>query len=234
MIEKKMVLLANSVKHGERCLAGRELCADGTWGNWIRPVSARLGEGLNELERFYNGYFEPEVLDVIDIRLIRANPHSCQSENWLVSPNGGWKFLNSLKWAQALVLKEVPSQLWRNGLSTANGQHDEMLELHARTFTTSIAIIHIKNGWVQVFLGYGDKKKVFINFHYNGVEYKFSLTDSVLEKKYKAGPLGRVQFGESLMTISLAEPFAKFDGTMCQYKLIAAIIPKTGSMPDVI
>lgn len=39
---KKIVCLANSYKPSNgRCIAGREVLADGKYGGWIRPVSAR-------------------------------------------------------------------------------------------------------------------------------------------------------------------------------------------------
>ena len=38
---KRIVCLANSRKLGGRCIAGKELLADGVSGSWIRPVSHR-------------------------------------------------------------------------------------------------------------------------------------------------------------------------------------------------
>ena len=42
---KRIVCLANSRKRGGRCVAGKELLADGRAGGWIRPVSAARKRG---------------------------------------------------------------------------------------------------------------------------------------------------------------------------------------------
>ncbi len=48
---KRIVCLANSRKYSGRCIAGKELLADGRPGRWIRPVSARENEEVSEHER---------------------------------------------------------------------------------------------------------------------------------------------------------------------------------------
>ena len=80
-----MLCLANSRKHGGRCLAG--LLTNG--GGWIRPISANPGGALNEKDyRLPNGA-EPRVLDVIEIGCTCPKPAPHQPENWLID-NSQW------------------------------------------------------------------------------------------------------------------------------------------------
>ncbi len=73
-----------------------------------------------------------------------------------------------------------------------------------------------------------DKKKVRIEFEHRGVRYNFSLTDSEWEPYFKAQANGNYAYQDCLLTVSLSEPFTKNDGSVCQYKLVAAMIPHPG------
>ena len=75
MVIKHLLLLANSRKFNERCVAGREMVADRI-GAWIRPVSS---SELGEVDRFARQYapgVEPEVMDVAEVRLSGPMPHA--------------------------------------------------------------------------------------------------------------------------------------------------------------
>jgi hypothetical protein len=59
---KRIVCLANSVKHGGLCIAGREVMEHG-FGGWIRPVSARPGDYmLSVTDPAVRDRFEPRGL----------------------------------------------------------------------------------------------------------------------------------------------------------------------------
>ena len=84
---KRIVCLANSRKQKERCIAGKELLADGRPGGWVRPVSDRGDEAVSSFERQYKDRTEPRVLDVIDVPVLEERPNTYQSENWLLDPH---------------------------------------------------------------------------------------------------------------------------------------------------
>lgn len=228
MVRKTIVLLANSRKHAERCLAGIEWDeAEKKWAGWIRPVSAREGEGLNERERFYDGGIEPAVLDVIDVPLIRANPHSLQTENWLVSAPDYWRKLGVLSWLEASQLAENEGDLWVNGFRTYNGFNDEIPEEMTKGFNRSIRMIRVPMVTIHVVDGYVQgTKKVYAEFNMGLTKYRLSLTDSIYEPRFKAGQARTVIVGESLLSISISEPFKKNEKSTCRYKLVAAMIPR--------
>ena len=77
---KRIVCLANSRKEGDRCIAGKELLADGSPGGWVRPVSDRGDEAVNESERQYEDGDEPRVLDVVDVPLLELR-HARRATN---------------------------------------------------------------------------------------------------------------------------------------------------------
>ena len=225
MITKRIVILANSRKNAERCLAGVEVPFTPI-NSWVRPISIRLGHGLNEMERLYQNKNEPEVLDVVDITLIRAQPHSCQSENWLISSRQIWKKIYSISWSQAASIAETPAALWSNGHSTYSGKNDEVPTNLVADFKKSLFLIHAISVVIHVFKDYTGNKKIHASFLYCGFNYRFSVTDVIYEQQYKQKEFGNFQLGECLLTISLGEPFTKKNGIVCHYKLIAAIIEK--------
>ena len=93
---KRIVCLANSRRNRERCIAGKEVLADGLFGVWVRPVSARPSEEVSELERRYQDGGEPQLLDIIDVPLIEARPIYYQQENWLLDPQHRWQKVGSV------------------------------------------------------------------------------------------------------------------------------------------
>jgi hypothetical protein len=58
---RRIVCLANSRKPDGRCVAGK-LYAQGKFGAWLRPISARDGEELSEQERQISKGLEPTYL----------------------------------------------------------------------------------------------------------------------------------------------------------------------------
>lgn len=226
MFFERIVLLANSRKYSARCLAG--IClSESKYGVWIRPVSDRTGEALSEFERLYVNKAEPAVLDIVDVPLIKPNPHSCQVENWLISDSRHFRKLGELSWSDTLRLAEHPESLWLNGWHTYLGVNDEIPTEYAQNLPNSICLIHVSALDLHVTTNYtGDDIKIYASFIFNEVTYKLSVTDSVCENWCRNNGFGDYSTGECLLTISLGEPFIKNNGNSCQYKLVAAIIQK--------
>ena len=129
-VVRRILCLANSKKMSGRCVAGREVLDSGP-GAWIRPVSARPTEEVSEDERQYRNGSDPRLLDVIDVPLIRAAPHACQTENWLLDPDYYWSRVRQVGWAELQHYVEDPATLWTNDRSTYNGANDEILQADA-------------------------------------------------------------------------------------------------------
>ncbi len=226
MIAKRLVILANSRKQSGRCVAGISISHVGH-GKWVRPVSIRPEESLNEFERLYANKQEPKLLDVVDVSLIKPEPHGCHVENWLVSTRKTWKKVGELSWEDAQKLAEHPESLWMNGGSTYAGLNNEVPTQYAKDFDSSIGMIHVPSLKVEKRRGFNDGDvKIYAEFSHNDVMYKMSVTDCVAADYFRRQEFGVYDVGESLLTISLSEPFVKNGGISCQYKLVAAIIPR--------
>ncbi len=233
-VVKCLLCLANSKKMSGRCVAGREVLDSGP-GPWIRPVSARPTEEVSEDERQYQDGSDPRVLDVIDVPLIRHQPHACQTENWLLDPSYYWSRVGQIGWAELQRYVENPATLWTNGRNTYNGANDEILQGNADVLPNSLVLIRVPDLELRVFApgaAFGNpKRRVLGDFRHRGVRYALWVTDPVIERDYKARPDGTYTLGECCLCVSLGEPMQKQNGESCRYKLVAAIIQREGIQP---
>jgi len=220
---KRIICLANSRKLSERCVAGLEV-SEGGIGEWIRPVSARSKGEVSYGERQYPDGSDPAVLDIMDVPLLEPRPKDYQQENWLLDPQGSWEHTGSLPREGLLGSINQENLLWSNGRSTYHGQNDEIPLAVANTLTDSLRLVHTHDLLLRVFDSHYQgqtRRRVQGVFHRGDIGYRLYVTDPVYEEPYKTKPNGDVAIGESLLTISLSEPFQERDAC---YKLIAGII----------
>ncbi|MDR2186497.1 MAG: hypothetical protein LBE62_00420 [Azonexus sp.] len=231
---KRILCLANSKKMSGRCIAGREVLATNP-GSWIRPVSARTTEEVSEDERQYQDGTYPQVLDIIDVPLMRHQPRACQTENWLLDSDYYWSKVRQVGWAELQHYVEHPVTLWVNSRSTYHGENDEILQRDADALPNSLVLIHVPTLDLRVFIPGADfgngKRRVRANFQYRDFRYDFSVTDPVIERSYLAQTDGTYKLGECCICVSLGEPFTPQNREPCRYKLVAAIIQRKTTLP---
>ncbi|HEX5505363.1 MAG TPA: hypothetical protein VFW96_22285, partial [Thermomicrobiales bacterium] len=88
----QIICLANSWKHGERCIAG----IDQRTGRWIRPVTD-LDDGRVPRDTRFIGGAEPALLDIVLIPLADSGPHDdFERENRSILP-GRWRRLGRVR-----------------------------------------------------------------------------------------------------------------------------------------
>ena len=222
---KRLVCLANSRKHGDHCVAGREW-ADGSVGAWIRPVSDRDDQALSEEERSYGGGKggEPQIGDVMEVPLLQPQPQDSQPENWLLNPGRSWEKAGAIAWNDLDKLVDPEAPLWTNGSSSHTGTNNRVPEDQGATLTDSLRLIRVDDLRLDVrFSEYTLRFEVDGVFSYGGADYKLRVTDPEYEFAYTfLHDPGEHYVGESYLTISLGEPFEGY-----HYKLIAAIIRPT-------
>jgi hypothetical protein len=221
---KRIVCLANSRKLSGRCVAGIELSGTQAVG-WIRPVSSREHEEVSEYERQYEDGSDPRVLDILDVPLLEPRPKHYQQENWLLDPDRYWVKTGRATWSQLAPLAAQNEELWINGHSSYNGVNDRIPTALAEKLRSSLRLLRVDRLRLAVFKPgetFGNtKRRVQARFHHNRVQYRLWITDPRYERTYLAKSDGEYEIGESLLTISLGEPY----NDMC-YKLTAAIVER--------
>ena len=218
---KKIVVLANSVKHDPgRCIAGREIVVknDGIGiGPWVRPVS-RIGEG--ELLPYHFTLEDgtlPQVLDVIEVHVETPGVDQTQPENWYVTEGLAWSRVD--RWDVKMVVDsfaENPLDVWIQPRAKTDRVTKEYLA--ASPPQQSLYLIQLQNATIS-----SNGKKYRLRFVHSGVSYDLSITDPLISNITGAAPITIVQKG--LACVSLAPPFLnRYDGNVYHYKLAAMVI----------
>ena len=220
---KRLVCLASSRKPQGRCIAGKELLADGRPGKWVRPVSGRENEGVSAWERRYRDGGEPRVLDVMDVPLLSAQPNSYQAENWVIASGRRWRRVDRMAWSQLAKLVDPLAPLWTNSHSTFHGTNDRVPMSAAENLDHSLRLVEVNQMRLFVSAPGADfdnpARKVQGRFRHGGTDYWLRVTDPEYERTYLEKPDGTYSIGKSLLTVSLGAPHEGY-----AYKLIAAII----------
>jgi hypothetical protein len=220
---KRIICLANSRKRGGRCVAGVELVDEEPAG-WIRPISAHDHEAVPSEEREYENGGDPQILDVIDVPVLKPVPSAFQTENWRLDPKYYWAKVGQLEPTDLADMVDDDGPLWLNTSSTIAGLNDRVPATTANGLTSSLRLVHVPAMQLSVFkpgADYGNfKRRVQARFELGGDEYRLWVTDSDYEPRFKAHDDGDYDLGPSYLTISLAKP----DDDGYAYKLVAAII----------
>ena len=220
---KRIVCLANSRKLSGRCIAGKEISADGSSGGWVRPVSERPSEEVSEYERQYANGRDPRVLDIIDVPLLRPMPKDYQQENWLIDNQRYWVNAGRITPDDLNQITDSAAPLWLSNHSSYNGLNERVPLEVAGNLHDSLRLIKV--GSLTLFVSepganFGDfRRRVQGRFQYSSVDYWLRVTDPVYERRYLQQSDGTYLIGECFLTISLGEPFQGHS-----YKLIAAIV----------
>lgn len=207
----RMICLANSHKHNERCIAG----IDYNSGNWIRPVYENSPTSGICWEHRKIDKSEPSLLDIIDINISNVGPDiGFQPENRTLL-TGAWVRISSISPKYVMRYFEKTPQL-----------------LHSNTKRVDPVIfknMH-RNRWKSLQLVYAKNALLHINrynspdacFDYNGTNYCLKITDPIYEAKLRKN--GTVNM-DCILTISLGGAFkATCDDKPYHYKMIAGVI----------
>lgn len=189
MDHKRILVLANSFKSHGRCVAGREIKADGSLGPWIRPISNH-GEGeFNGYETHLENGSQVEVLQRVSIPLDRWANDPYQPENWLTHGVGNWRDASGdFPLVPLAALAESPPDLWQEPGRFAEWASHGWLQSNPPK--QSLYIIRPENLRIRV-ESRDDKERWRAVFRYRGVGYNFSITDPIFLHKHAAWPRGK-------------------------------------------
>jgi hypothetical protein len=222
---KTIICLANSRKHSGRCIAGKEVLANG-FGPWIRPVSARPSAEVSEEERRYEDGTDPHLLDIVEVPMLAPAPVLQQAENHILDAGYYWTKKGEFLFADLSKLVDLPEILWSNGDSTYNGLNDRVKVDVAAGLPNSLVLLKPQDLSVSVQTegaAFGNaRRRVRASFKHNGTSYILAVTDPVAEREFLAKSNGTYSVKNAYLCVSLGE--AHTDGSC--YKLVAAVITK--------
>ncbi|WP_122564402.1 dual OB domain-containing protein [Pseudomonas viridiflava] len=217
-----MVCLANSWKHGGRCIAGKIYGGDRS-GEWIRPVSPTVGHRQITFAQMNYGQNQfANILDVIRIEFTTREPNTFQQENLIIS-GIRWVKLGKLDPTNLRNWLDAPNALWSNGDDSEYGTNDKISgPIIAETRPSSLVMVQPDGGLLTVTVAKerDDKTKIRLHFRYNRVKYALTTTDIWSQDYFRGCGIGEYELKNiQAMTISLGEPFANGNTT----KIVAEI-----------
>jgi hypothetical protein len=219
--ERTIVCLANSYKHGGRCVAGLKVENGIVSNKWLRPVSDRENEELSPAEMTFGDGSELELLDLVDTSLIRKAPRGHQTENRLIDASVRWIRRGRLKWDDLdSAVEPTEAGLWIDGFHSRYGINDYVPESKLGKIDSSLILAEAWN--FRVFVRRGgpyNHAKVRGDFKLDGRPYSLAVTDPRALNVYQRYADGEYEIGTVRLCVSLPHPF---NGSC--YKLIAGII----------
>lgn len=215
----EILCLANSRKHGGKCIAG--LRTDGK--GWIRPV--KQDEPLSRRDCILEDGSEVEVLDVIKIDLIGPQPEIHQPENWLIGSKP-WKLVSRPASAahQGILWSHIESGPTLLGNKADRIHIKSFHEAPAQASLTLVTPAQVEWTITENIMGRRQTRAVF---KLGGTNYDLVVTDPKWENylkgfsegNYSSKSIGLKPKQEFLLTISLGKPLHGY----C-YKLVASVL----------
>ncbi len=218
-MRKTIVCLANSYKHGGRCIAGIDIDS----GAWIRLHGNSPDGALCACEYGLDDGTEPRLLDVIEVELHYAIPTDSHPEDWHIAPTP-WHLVE--RPANPARLQKITSTTGQS--TTIFRDHCDRIaewELKRSPLNSSLMLVCPTkiHWWIREDRG---KRKSRVLFQRNDITYDFSVTDPHWIDKLKLLPGGiyaHTNFAsasaETWLTVSVSEAFHGF-----HYKLVAGVM----------
>ncbi|NWF51224.1 MAG: hypothetical protein HXY49_11865 [Ignavibacteriaceae bacterium] len=218
-MKKHILILANSHKYNERCIAGVELVRkdkntflirkyDGKV-RWLRPVSRREhGEISSDTTN------QMKILDIYEVEILEDCPYGFQSENVFINENS-FKFIKSVVPDEKKLDKLIDDQLEFVFINNEKAVYkDSIAEVHNSLIfikPENFGFIRVSNQYVQ--------NQLRIEFSYKDFIYNLPVTDVSFLKEYGNSSEITAGIQTICLTISLGLEFKGW-----HYKLVAGII----------
>lgn len=236
---KRIVILANSTKRHNRCVAGKEISWDASQyhiADWIRPVDRNEAEGAVSIEvmRCEDGSC-PQVLDIVDVPVLAHAADPNHPEDWVIDTSRRWKRLHRFPSASVCHLADDGSDTWQQP-----GQTRRVSEGYVARMSrpASLKLVKPPAGWaISIFKDTNFEGKLRtksrLRLALGGHDHVFDNNDPQIQTHY-AGPINIPLEGELIIpfrgpedlyfTLSLTPAFKGW-----HYKILAAVIRGGGA-----
>lgn len=203
-MKKVIVIFANSIKHHQHCVAGKDVLTH----EWIRPVSNANGAELTDDQCKYanpHGEYRAKPLQKIEMAFSAPAPLLNQPENFVIDGTR-WSQRYKLENHEIAAFLDYPETLWGVG----NKVDYSAIATNQLKIEQSLYLIKVEN--VKLHLTADAKRR--ISFTYNGNDYNLPATDPQFDKLLN-GDISH----SGILCVSLGEAFNGY----C-YKIVATIL----------
>ena len=202
-MKKTLVIFANSVKHHQHCVAGKDILTK----EWIRPVGDKNGCELKDEQTKYqnpHGKYLVKPLQKMKIEFLEKAPLKQQPENYIIS-NKIWEQNYKIEREDIEIFLDNPTNLWLDGISKNDRVDYQLIQNNKIQITQSLYLIKVNDLQVNK----QDRRAIF---SFNSTSYNLAITDP------------KIQYFDNskksyYLVISLGEEFKGY----C-YKLVASIL----------
>lgn len=217
MVIRKLVILAESAKFNNFCVAGVDIDT----GEWIRPISEKieLEEAVPLEDLKYPDGSQVELLDVAEIKFSdRSANNPIQPENFFYNPKYFWQKVGKVTLQDVIDARGFD---FRDKIFFNNERSIFCADVLKFPDRESLLLLPVKNLFISV---EEDKnhKKFFADFDYRGKKFfRFSVGDIAVRKKFAAHKSGKYFLkNDAEVVFSLTNPF-KYNAEC--YKMLAQI-----------
>jgi len=217
--KKVIICLAASIKSGGRCIAGKD---ESDKKSWIRPIGDGEEDGIDNQQSRYSDGKPAQVLDIIEIPILKPYPKQHQKENFLVDSQKKWIKKGEVKRQNLKSLLDNPPSLWHDLTSSTNGTNDRIPASKADTISSSLYLIEAQCKIIVRIEGKefnNPEKKVRCSFNYKNTDFLLKVTDPKVKQEYEIKPEKEYDLGQKYICVSLGLDYKGY-----LYLLAATII----------
>ncbi len=222
MPELEFVCLANSRKHGGRCVAGWRTDGKG----FVRLVSPLADGTLSPIDLRLDQRDEPQAFDLLRVGVVAPRPLPHQRENWVIDESP-WRLVRRPA-PRATLERMLPAFERGPDILGDKAQAIAFDQCVRRPVAASLAIAKVERAVLLLNERLG-RKRLRLRFQLRGAAYELTVTDPVWERAaehwecgdyawWRLFPRGR----DPVVTLSLTEPFG--DAREC-FKIVATLWP---------
>ncbi len=224
-MRRTIVCLANSYKHGGRCVAG--ICVED--GRWVR-LRSRDGDGSLSPHEYTlaDGQGELRLLDVFEVELHYAMPSDCHPEDWVAAPQW-WRLVE--RPCSAQHWSKIAERVEKRG-TLLGGYSDRVWAslFRKRPAEASLALVCPTEVWWWAKEERG-KIKYRALFKRDNITYDLAVTDPRWLEQMRLLPAGiyphrllASESSETWLTVSLSEAFSPAGGGAAHFRIVAGVI----------